>query len=118
MPDNEKISAALQLLSEAAKEKKDDIRTMISEKYVNLKEIVGGAGTTLSDSWQMTKSKVMEAAAGAKAVSSEKIQNVAKTVDDNVHRSPWPYLGGVAVSALMMGYFMGRSKNGHEHNGH
>jgi ElaB/YqjD/DUF883 family membrane-anchored ribosome-binding protein len=112
MQSNEKISEALQLLSEAAKEKKDDIRTMISEKYSNLKDIVGGAGATLGESWHQTKARVVEAACEAKAVSAEKIHSVAKTVDENVHRSPWPYLGGVALGALLMGFMMGRS-NGH-----
>lgn len=116
MESNEKISEALQLLSEAASEKKDQIRSMISEKYCNLKDIVGGAGSSLGESWNQTKTMVLEKAVEAKNVSAEKIQTVAKTLDENVHRSPWPYMGGIAAGALVMGWLMGRSKNHHNGN--
>ena len=109
--NNETIDRALEELDEAAAEKKDTIRRLIAEKYANLKEMLGGAGATLSESLAAAKKKVVEAATEAKNVGVEKIQGIAKTVDDNVRRNPWPYLGGAAFGALLLGYFMGRTRS-------
>lgn len=83
---NEKITEALKLLDEAAKEKKDELRELIAEKYENLKEATGRA----------------------RELSIEKTKELASTVDESVHENPWYYIGGVAIGALLLGYILGR----------
>jgi ElaB/YqjD/DUF883 family membrane-anchored ribosome-binding protein len=107
-----KIEAALRLLSEAAVEKKDTIRHLIAEKFGNLKDVLGDAGGAVAESWTAARQRIRDAAVEAKNVSVEKIQEVAKTVDSSAHRNPWSYVGGVAVGALLLGFFMGRYRNG------
>jgi len=29
-------------------------------------------------------------------------------LDENVHQSPWGYIGGVALGALILGFILGR----------
>jgi ElaB/YqjD/DUF883 family membrane-anchored ribosome-binding protein len=31
-------------------------------------------------------------------------------VDKSVHRNPWPYIGGTAAVALLLGYILGRNR--------
>lgn len=35
------------------------------------------------------------------------IRKVVENLDDRVRENPWPYLGGVAVATLFIGFFMG-----------
>jgi len=37
----------------------------------------------------------------------EAVKKTAATVDKNVRENPWPYIGGAAVAALILGYLMG-----------
>ena len=103
---NEKIAEALHLLEEAAKEKKDEVRDLISEKYQNLRDAVVGAEHGVAEALAAAKQRVVDAAAQAK----EKTKKVAAEVDQHVHENPWPYIGGVALSALLIGYVLGRNR--------
>jgi len=107
---SEKINEALELLSEAAREKKDEIRGMITDKYSALRDVVGGAGASLADTWSATRQKVADSAKQYKDIGAEKVHTAAVTVDEQVHLNPWPFLGGVALGSLVLGYVMGRSK--------
>ena len=49
-----------------------------------------------------------EYAAKVKELATEKAKVAAKAVDESVHNSPWLYIGGVAVGALLLGYILGR----------
>lgn len=107
---SEKISDALALLSEAAKDKKDEIREMISNRYSSLKDVVGGAGASLAETWSATRQKVADSAKQYKDLSMEKVHTAAINVDERVHSNPWPFLGGVALGSLILGYVLGRPK--------
>jgi ElaB/YqjD/DUF883 family membrane-anchored ribosome-binding protein len=107
MTSNEKISEALKLLEEAAKEKKDDIKALINDKYQGLKEVLAGAGDNMAE----MKKKAIETAKKAGEYTWDKSKDAAAAVDDNVRKYPWYYIGGVAVSALLLGYILGK-KNG------
>lgn len=93
MTDAERISEALRLLEEAAKNKKDELRTLIADKYVNL------------------KTAVVEGAVRAKDVTAEKTRVAVEAVDENIHKNPWPYVGGAAALGLLLGYILGRKRD-------
>ena len=104
--NSEKISEALELLNEAAQGKKDEVRDIISKKYKHLKECI--VGSDIKHSLDSAKKSAAEAAAKARNVSEEKVKELATQVDQNVHTNPWPYIGGVAVVALLLGYILGK----------
>ncbi len=56
------------------------------------------------------KDQALEAVAHAKDVSIEKVREVSRDVDNNVHQNPWPYLAGTAVVGLLLGYVLGRNR--------
>ena len=103
---SEKITEALELLNEAAREKKDEVRDLISQKYRHLKESL--ASSDIRHSLDSAKKSAVEAAAKAKNISEEKMKVLATEVDKNVHANPWPYVGGVAIGSLLLGYILGK----------
>ncbi len=106
---SENIAEALKLLEEAAKQKKDELRTVLSDKYTNLKDLIMENESTLVKSLADAKKHAIEAAAHAKEVGVEKSREIASDVDKRVHQNPWPFIGGAAVFGLLLGAILGRS---------
>jgi len=102
----EKLAEALDLINKAAKEKKDEIGELISEKYHDLKESL--LGSEVKHSFDSAKRSAAEAAAKAKDIGEEKVKELATQVDKNVHSNPWPFLAGSALFSLMLGYILGK----------
>ncbi|MFH1893852.1 MAG: hypothetical protein ABIK83_14360 [Candidatus Zixiibacteriota bacterium] len=99
-PSSEKITEALQLLEEAAKDKKAELKGLVANKYKNVRDV-----------FFSSEEQVAEALKKAKDASAEKIKEVSGAVDQEVHRNPWPYIGGAAVGALLLGYIMGKKSS-------
>jgi ElaB/YqjD/DUF883 family membrane-anchored ribosome-binding protein len=75
--------------------------------------------TTLSDTIKekanVAKEKLIDTYGDVKVKSGELcnqsgefIKDRAKVVDDKVHNSPWPVVGGAFVTGLLLGYILGR----------
>ncbi len=108
--EENKISEALDLLEEAAKEKKDDITEMLASKYANLREAIVGASKVTGVAAEDAAARAKEALGHAYDVSREKVKQTADVVDAQVHSTPWPFVGGVALLSLMFGYILGRKQ--------
>jgi ElaB/YqjD/DUF883 family membrane-anchored ribosome-binding protein len=103
----EKINEALRILDEAAKENKDQLTQVTSGKYDSLKSaIVDEKG--IKERLALAAQKAADLAAHVKEVSAEKAKEIAGAVDKSVRENPWPYIGGVAVGALLLGFILGR----------
>jgi len=107
---SENFAAALKLLDEAAKQKKDELRTVMTDKYANLRGLLLEKEMSLMKSLTTAKDQALEAAAHAKEVSVEKASEIAHDVDKNVHQNPWPYIAGSAVVGVLLGYILGRNR--------
>ena len=110
LSNNEKIAEALRLLEDAAKGKKEELRTLVSNKYQNLKDALGQAEIGMADAVAAARKRTMEMAQQAKDLGFVKAKEIANDVDAQVHDNPWTYMGGVAVAALLIGYILGRNK--------
>ena len=110
LSNNDKIAEALRLLEDAAKGKKEELRTLVSNKYKNLKEALGEAELDMAAAVAAARKRTMEAARQAKDISLERAREIASDLDVQVRENPWPYLGGVAIGALLIGFILGRSK--------
>lgn len=97
--EDKRIAEALELLNEAAKDKKTELQHLISNKFGDLKSLVEGVA-----------GKVQRETVDTYQRGKEKIEDVMSEVDKSVHKNPWPYIGGAAVFALFLGYLLGRSK--------
>ena len=98
-PSTDKIHEALALLNEAAKEKREEMQKLTAERYTNVKAALGEA---TQDSAAWLKEKGHEAADTAK--------QAAATVDESAHKHPWPWIGGAAFGALILGFMLGRRR--------
>jgi len=92
---NAKISEALELLNDAAKEKKDELKGLMSNKYAHIKEVMNSG---------------LEYSQEAIAQGKEKVMELASDVDKRVHKDPWVYIAGTAAASLLVGYLMGSKR--------
>ncbi len=102
-----KFEEALQLLNEAAREKKQEIQQLFGDKYTHIRQAVQDAASQSGE----RLSRVRQAAGEAIEFGGERVKQVAAEVDEKVKENPWPYIGGVAVGALLLGFILGASRN-------
>jgi len=105
---NEKIADALKLLEEAAREKKDELQSMFKGKYGHLKDALVDTEEDVVKTLSAAKKQALKAALHAKDVGTERAMELAEELDEKVHENPWPYIGGAALGALLIGYILGR----------
>lgn len=108
---SEKIEEALQLLSEAAQEKKNELRTLLSDRYADLKTAFTDKRATISEALSETSQRAAHRMRNAKEAGQEKIVDFAEEMDIRVHEKPWTYVGGVALAGLILGYLFGRRQS-------
>ena len=103
------IADALKLLEEAAKQKKDELKNVMSDKYTTLRSVIMETERGFLNSVSDAKKHAAELAAHAKDVGVEKACELSREVDKSVHSNPWPFIGGTAVVSLLLGYILGRN---------
>lgn len=103
--NTKKFEEALNLLNEAAREKKDEIQNLMSDKYSSIRDLVRETAAKQKKNLK----KVQEGAEEWWDESSEKLGEAVSELDGKVRENPWPYLGGVAVGALLLGFILGSS---------
>jgi ElaB/YqjD/DUF883 family membrane-anchored ribosome-binding protein len=103
-----KITEALVLLEEAAKQKKDELKGALSNKYTHLVEAVVETEHGLVASLAHARKWAVTAATHAKDASTEKAGVIAADVERNVEEHPWSYIAGSAALAGLLGYLLGR----------
>lgn len=97
--EDKKINDALELLNEAAREKKLELQAAMEHKY-----------TDLSSSFREFTDQVKSRAGEKLRAGKQKVVDVATDVDTSVHTHPWAYIGGASAAALMVGFLLGRSR--------
>ncbi|MCX5645411.1 MAG: DUF883 domain-containing protein [Phycisphaerae bacterium] len=107
---SENIAEALKLLEEAATQKKDELRTLVSDKYTNLRSLILENESNLKESLTAAKDHAFEATTHAKDAGVEKAREIARDVDEGVHENPWPYIAGSAVVGVLLGYILGQGR--------
>ncbi|MFA5866083.1 MAG: hypothetical protein WC975_15530 [Phycisphaerae bacterium] len=108
---NEKIEEALNLLTDAAKEKKQELLNLVGEKYSHLRDAFFDGQSHMRETFSDTAHHVADSARQYSEMGQEQVRDAASRVDKNVHASPWSYLGGVALGALILGYLLGRKSD-------
>ena len=103
---NKKFEEALHLLNEAARDKKDEISRLLTDKYEYIKDALGET----VDKNKQNLSRIRKAADEALEEGGERLKDAAEDIDEKVRENPWPYIGGVAIGTLLLGYILGASK--------
>ena len=92
---NAKISEALELLNQAAREKNDELKGLLINKYSHIREALTSQAGQAQEMINQGKEKVIE---------------IASDVDKRVHKDPWVYIAGAAAASLLLGYLMGAKR--------
>ena len=100
-----KFEEALHLLNEAAREKKEEIQSLIGDKYTHIRDVIEETASKGRREYRRAKNTTEEWL----GENGEALREVASDLDDRVHDNPWAYLGGVAVGALLLGFILGSS---------
>ncbi len=108
---SENFAAALKLLEEAAKQKKDELTAVMSDKYTNLRSLILEKEGRLAKSFTTAKDQAVDMAAHVREAGVEKAREIAGDVDKSVHQNPWPYVGGAALVGVLLGYILGRNRS-------
>lgn len=101
-----KLTDALELLNEAAREKKDEIRNLIGDRYSAIQD----AMQDVVSQGKRTFKKAKNEAQGFLQEGEEKVEKTVRTVNKEIQKSPWKYIGGTALGALVLGFLLGNSK--------
>ena len=100
-----KFEEALHLLNEAARDKKDEIQNLLGDKYSDISQLLKQASTKSRRELR----KVQRSAEEWMEEGGESLKETVTQLDDSVRENPWPYLGGVAVGAILLGFILGSS---------
>lgn len=103
---NRKFEEALQLLNEAAREKKEEIQGLLGDKYEHIKDAI----QEITTDQRKNLRRVRRLAEDALEEGGEKIREAASELDEELRENPWPYIGGVALGALVLGFLLGSSR--------
>ena len=103
---NTKINEALELLNEAAKEKKDELKGLMANRFSHIREAMTAGVGHGKEIIKHTQDLTQEAIDQGK----EKVKEIAGDVDQRVHKDPWVYIAGTAAATLLLGYFMGSKR--------
>ena len=101
-----KFEEALQLLNEAAQDKKGEIENLLGEKYDNIREAIEEAISKNKSHFNRVRKLVESSIDEGQGRVKQKTDQVNKEIRDN----PWKYLGGTALGAVLLGFIMGSSR--------
>ncbi len=91
---NGKINEALELLNNAARDKKEEILSLITNRYTDLKDAV-----------ETTKEKADEAIHAGQV----RFKKATRDMNKKVSKDPWAFIGAAAGVALLLGFVLGKS---------
>lgn len=106
----ENFTTALKLLEEAAKQKKEELTAVMSDKYTNLRSLILEKEGNLAKSFTTARDQAVDMAEHVRDAGIEKAREIADDVDKSAHQNPWPYIGGSALVGVLIGYIMGRNR--------
>ncbi len=102
---SKKFEEALELLNAAAREKKDELQGLLTDKYTDIRKIIEGTAK------EQTKNFKRAQRVAGKWINEneETLRDMASEVDEEVRQRPWQYIAGAAVGALLLGFILGSS---------
>ncbi|MBF0100323.1 MAG: hypothetical protein HQK77_05375 [Desulfobacterales bacterium] len=105
------IAAALKILEDAAEQKKEELMSVMSDKYTNLRSLIIDNESSIMKSLNTAKDHAFVAAVHVKDAGVDKAREIVYDVDKGVHHNPWPYIAGSAFVGFFFGYVLRQNHN-------
>jgi ElaB/YqjD/DUF883 family membrane-anchored ribosome-binding protein len=99
--------------TESSQHLTSDLKAVISDAEVLLKETVGGSGTQISAARTRLEQSLRAARAQIATMEDAVVQKskaAADATDRYVHENPWPSIGAAAAVGLLLGVLLGRGR--------
>lgn len=106
----EKVHQALELLGEAALDKRDEFYQALESQYDDLRKTVGNASTAILEKASELRERTGSAIQAKQRRIKASISQKAKQLDKKIHRNPWPFVGVIAAGTLIIGYRLTRKR--------
>ena len=103
-----KLEQALVVLNQGARQRRKEFSKLIRGKYRGVNRILAQAGVNGKRIARTAEKSVLRA--------EKNLVSKAKHFDHNVHENPWPYMGAVAISSLVLGALIGHKENGRKNH--
>jgi ElaB/YqjD/DUF883 family membrane-anchored ribosome-binding protein len=103
--DTRKFEDALNVLNEAARERKDELRGLLNDKYTEIRTLMDETLARQRGNYEQARRVAEDWIEDG----GERVREAVADIDDKVHENPWPYIGGVAVGAVLLGFILGSS---------
>lgn len=104
------LDEALAVLEDAAREKKGELQRLIGEKYHQVRDILSEAPERMTgpaeDFIRSGEKKIEETVQKGQAAAKKTLDQV----NERIHENPMPFISGVAVSALLLGFILGNGR--------
>jgi hypothetical protein len=102
-----KIHQALELLNEAALEKKEELFDALENQYVDFRQVIADANKTVRKQTATARKKTAAFLRSGEEKIEQTAVDTAEAVENKIKQRPWLFLGGVALSAFVIGYAKG-----------
>ncbi len=102
----DKIEEALEFLDNTAQEKKDEVFELLGDRYEHLKEFFGTAVHNGEVMAGHTKKQIFKSL----HEDEKKLKEAATQLNKKIHKTPWIYLGSIALGSLALGLMLGHKK--------
>ncbi len=107
-----KIHQALELLNEAAREKREELYDALEHQYDDLRHFVEESSHTARSRISNVRQQARDAFRAGEQKFEEKTREAASEINGSAEEHPWIYLGTVAAGAFLLGLGL-RGKNQH-----
>ncbi|MCC5846843.1 MAG: hypothetical protein JJU29_02030 [Verrucomicrobia bacterium] len=104
----ESINAAMKVLEEAAKDKRDEMQDIFSDKYGHLKTLFMENEKSLMKTLHKAKDNAVDVVTDFEKESVRRAREMGQDVDKSVHKFPWYYIGSSLFAGLTLGVALHR----------
>lgn len=105
------LQDALRLLDDAILRDGANLQELVTAEFENLRGAITELSPQVSESVRQFGTQAYDVARSYASQGMDRGRIAAKSVDTKVHENPWPLIGGVAVGALALGFFLGRGRD-------
>lgn len=102
------IQDALSILNQAAKESSSDVRNSLSKDLKKIREAFLDPSSESFSTLQEWRDASIESLLKARDKVAQSAKDAAVQVDKTAHESPWYFVGGAALVASLMGFYVGK----------